>query len=81
MQQVHGRERAAMTAGAAGESIASHAGGAIAGNTTARDSRSTSDAARAVSTSAPAAAKDRCSPDPAMHTDRYRLVTPFALRL
>ena len=23
----------------------------------------------------------RCSPDPAMHTDRYRLVTPFSLRL
>jgi hypothetical protein len=27
------------------------------------------------------AAKDRMSPDPAHHTDRYRLVTPFALRL
>jgi hypothetical protein len=23
----------------------------------------------------------RCSPDPAQHTDRYRLVTPFSLRL
>lgn len=23
----------------------------------------------------------RCSPDPCIHTDRYRLVTPFSLRL
>jgi hypothetical protein len=23
----------------------------------------------------------RCSPDPMQHTDRYRLVTPFSLRL
>jgi hypothetical protein len=23
----------------------------------------------------------RCSPDPCQHTDRYRLVTPFSLRL
>ncbi|MGE3175362.1 MAG: hypothetical protein AB7O97_22245 [Planctomycetota bacterium] len=26
-------------------------------------------------------ADDRCSPDPCQHTDRYRLVTPFSLRL
>lgn len=24
---------------------------------------------------------DRCSPDPCQHTDRYRLVMPFSLRL
>lgn len=31
---------------------------------------------------APAAeAASRCSPDPCQHTDRYRLVTPFSLRL
>lgn len=33
-------------------------------------------------TPAPAAdAATRCSPDPCQHTDRYRLVTPFSLRL
>ncbi len=29
----------------------------------------------------PASAAPRCSPDPCQHTDRYRLVTPFSLRL
>ena len=28
-----------------------------------------------------ARSSERCSPDPCQHTDRYRLVTPFALRL
>jgi hypothetical protein len=29
----------------------------------------------------PAQGAARCSPDPMQHTDRYRLVTPFSLRL
>ncbi|MSR39529.1 MAG: hypothetical protein EXS02_11925 [Planctomycetes bacterium] len=29
----------------------------------------------------PATAYDRMSPDPASNTDRYRLVTPFSLRI
>ncbi|MEQ1634888.1 MAG: hypothetical protein ABL997_21080 [Planctomycetota bacterium] len=38
------------------------------------------DKARPASTPAADAAA-RCSPDPCQHTDRYRLVTPFSLRL
>ena len=30
---------------------------------------------------APGAYHERCSPDPCQHTDRYQLVTPFALWL
>jgi hypothetical protein len=37
---------------------------------------------KARSAAAPAAdTAARCSPDPCQHTDRYRLVTPFSLRL
>ena len=43
-----------------------------------RDS-SPRDRAKAASAATDTAA--RCSPDPCQHTDRYRLVTPFSLRL
>jgi hypothetical protein len=36
---------------------------------------------RACADARPVDANDRCSPDPCQHTDRYRLVTPFSLRL
>jgi hypothetical protein len=50
-----------------------------AGTTTAVPPREAQ--AKAAPSAKPAPSKDRVSPDPAHHTDRYRLVTPFALRL
>lgn len=43
--------------------------------------RDSSPRERAKAASAATDTAARCSPDPCQHTDRYRLVTPFSLRL
>jgi hypothetical protein len=70
MQRVHGREPA--------EAVGDEGGGAVSMATQTMQSSPAS--SRTGDAREPDCAV-RCSPDPCVHTDRYRLVTPFALRL
>jgi hypothetical protein len=72
LQRVHGREHA--------EAIGDEGGGAVSMATQPMQASPTPSPARAGDAREPDCAA-RCSPDPFVYTDRYRLVTPFALRL
>jgi len=72
MQRVHGREHA--------EAVGDEGGGAVSMATRPVQASSTTSLAPAGDAREPDHTA-RCSPDPCVHTDRYRLVTPFALRL
>jgi hypothetical protein len=72
MQRVHGREHA--------EAVGDEGGGAISIATQPMQAAAAPSPARVGDAAEPECAA-RCSPDPWVHTDRYRLVTPFALRL